>query len=125
MEFREIVRAPDPYRAVRADLREVVAEVEGKPHLYHRLQLSGWHFEARAEEPFMLVGRVVSRRVIITPDGLVASGYFAGPIPQAKLVSFGYGRTIAWDFPLALRPDRIRRLDRVRLEGVIIPDRLR
>jgi len=125
MDYSEIVRAPNPYLAVRADIREVIAEVEGKPHLYHRLQLSGWHFEARAEEPFMLVGRVVSRRVMITPDGLVASGYFAEPLPAARAVSFGYGRTIAWDFPLALRPDRIRRLDRARLEGVFIPERLR
>jgi len=125
MDFRDIVRLPDPRRSVRAELREVVAEVEGKPHLYHRLRLSGWHFEARAEEPFMLVGRVISRRVMISPDGLIASGYFAEPVPATRSVSFGYGHTVSWDFPIVVRPDRIRRLDRTRLGDVIVPDRLR
>lgn len=125
MDYREIVRLPDPRRTVRAELREVVADVEGKPKLYHRLKLSGWHFEARAEEPFMLVGRAVSQRVMMSPDGLTASGYFVEPLPAAKQVSFGYGRTISWDFPLIVRPDRLRRLDRARLAEVVIPERLR
>jgi len=125
MDYREIVRLPDPRRNVRADLREVVADVEGKPKLYHRLKLTGWHFDARAPEPFMLVGRVVSQRVIMSPDGFAASGYFTEPVPAARQVTFGYGRVVSWDFPVAIRPVRLRPLDRARLSEVIIPERLR
>src|SRR5258706_16077135 len=103
MDYKEVVRLPDMRRSVRADLREVVAEVEGKPKLYHRLRLTGWHFAARAEEPFMLVGRAVSQRVIVSPDGLTADGYFTEPVPAAKQVTFGYGRTVSWDFPVGVQ----------------------
>jgi hypothetical protein len=125
MEYKAIRRLPDPRQAVRAELREVVADFPGKPHLFVRLKLTGWHFPERAPEPFMLVGRAVSHRVVIAPDGLSASGYFTERPPAARQVSFGYGQTVAWDFPTAIRPERLRRLDRGRLGEVLIPDRLR
>ncbi|HEY2322766.1 MAG TPA: hypothetical protein VGJ82_07870 [Thermoanaerobaculia bacterium] len=120
MDAKEIKRLPDPRRLVRADFREVIQEISGKPHLYIRLKLTGWHFPHRAREPFVVIGNVVSKRVIIDRDELVANAYFDKPIPAAERVSFGYGDTIAWDFDVPVEPRRIIALDRAKLpRGVI------
>lgn len=125
MDIKDIRRLPDPRKGVRAELREVVTDFPGKPQLFVRLKLAGWNFPERAPEPFMVVGRTVSERVVIAPDGQSALGYFAEPLPEAEGVSFGYGQTVSWDFPVRIRPERLRRLDRRRLSEVAIPDRLR
>jgi hypothetical protein len=84
--------------------------------------LTGWHFPHRAQEPFMVVGKVVSQHVIISRDGLSAEGYFDKPLRAAKSLSFGYGNIILWDFNLAIDPRKIPRLDRLRLpRGVVDP----
>jgi hypothetical protein len=125
MDIKDIRRNPDPRKSVRAELREVVTDFAGQPQLFVRLKLAGWNFPERAPEPFMLVGRTISERVVIAPDGLSAAGYFAEPLPEAEGVSFGYGNTVSWDFPVHIRPERLRRLDRRRLADTAIPDRLR
>jgi hypothetical protein len=48
----------------------------------------------------MLVGKILSRRVIISSDGLMADGYLEKALPIARRVSFGYGKVVQWDFPL-------------------------
>ena len=74
----------------------------------------------------MVVGQVVSQRVEISPDGQIARAYFNEPLPRAERVSFGYGNIINWDFDLSIDPEKIPRLDRVRLpKGVIDPFRPR
>jgi hypothetical protein len=124
MEIRDIIRLPDPRKHVRLELREVLLDLHEKPHVLMRARLTGWHFQHRAEEPFMVVGEVVSRLVRLAPDGLTADAYFDKPLPRAKRVSFGYGRTIAWDFDLDVDPSRAPRLERDRLpKGAV--DRLR
>ena len=124
MKANEIIRLPDPKKDVRAEVREVVKDVKGRPHLFARIKLSGWYFQERAEEPFMLVGQVVSDRVEISPDGYSARGYFAEPLPRAERISFGYGNTISWDFDLPIDSERMPRLDRIKLPKDVI-DQLR
>jgi hypothetical protein len=120
MDASDIIRLPDPREHVRLELREVVHELHERPHLLVRARLTGWHFPHRAEEPFLLVGDVVSRLVRIAPDGLTADAFFDRPLPHVHIVSFGYGRTIAWDFALHVDMERVERLDRARLpEGVV------
>jgi hypothetical protein len=125
VDIEDIIRLPDPRLAVRSDIREVVADLTGKPSLFVRVKLSGWHFPERAKEPFMLIGRTLSRRVLIAPDGSSASGYFDQPVPDAEMVSFGYGRTVAWDFPVKVSSRRLRRLDRGRLGEIDVPEAFR
>lgn len=126
MKANELIRLPDPKRDVRAEVREVVKDVEGHPRVFNRIKLSGWHFPERAPEPFMVVGEVVSRRVEISPDGQTARAYFDEPLPRAERVSFGYGKVISWDFDFQIDPREIPRLDRLRLpKGVIDPFRPR
>lgn len=113
MEASDIIRLPDPREGVRAQVREVVRDGEGRARVLWRLTLTGWHFLDRDSKAFMAVDDAVSDFVRITPDG-VAHGYFSRPIPAAKRVSFGYGRVVAWDFDLDVGTD-VERLDRARL----------
>lgn len=123
MKVNELTRLPDPRVNVRAEIEEVVRDVDGRPHLFVRIKLKGWYFPHRAQEPFMVVGNVVSQRVIISRDGLSAQGYFNERLPAAKTLSFGYGNVIQWDFNLVIDPGKIARLDRLRLPPGVI-DRL-
>lgn len=113
MDASDIIRLPDPRENVRAHVREVVRDVAGHPTVLWRLTLTGWHFVDRDSKAFMVVGDAVSDFVRITLDG-VAHGYFGRRIPEAKRVSFGYGRVVAWDFDLDL-DGKVERLDRARL----------
>ncbi len=122
MDAKDLIRLPDPKKNVRAEVREVVKDVNGRPHVFIRITLTGWHFPHRAEEPFMVIGDVVSWRVLISRDGLTAQGYFDTPLPSAKSLGFGYGNTIHWDFKIPIKPEIIPRLDRFRLpKGAIDP----
>jgi hypothetical protein len=120
MDAKDVIRLPDPREEVVLELREVMLELHGKPHVFMRARLTGWHFPHRAQLPFLLVGDVVSRFVRISPDGLTADAYFDTPLPPAKGVSFGYGNTVTWDFELDVDESRVKRLERGRLpEGVV------
>jgi hypothetical protein len=122
MDAREIKRLPDPRKNVRAEVREVVQDVFGKPHVFIRMKLTGWHFPHRSLEPFVVVGDVVSKQVIIDPDALAANAYFDKPLPRADRISFGYGNIISWDFDVPIDPQRLPRLVRERLpRGVVDP----
>ncbi len=115
MEAKDILRKPDPRRNVRMELREVLLELHEKPHLLMRMRITGWRFPHRAQEPFVVVGEVISRLVHIAPDELTADAYFDRPIQAARGFSFGYGRTIEWDFDIEVDARGIERLDRRRL----------
>jgi hypothetical protein len=116
----ELIRLPDLRKDVRLELREVVRDVFGKPHIFIRVRLTGWRFPGRAPKPFMVIGDVVSRVVIIDQNGLGANGYFDKPLPAAERVSVGYGKIIQWEFDLPIRPKEILRLDRARLTKEIV-----
>jgi len=120
MKIEEVVRLPDPRSAVKLTAREVVRDTDDRPQVFVRLRLSGWHFPQRAPEPFMVVGKEVSNFVLIGPDGLSADGYFDVMPPPARLVSFGYGKIVSWDFRLAFDPRRVGRLARTRLPSGFI-----
>src|SRR2546421_7383834 len=103
MDAKDLIRLPDPRKNVRIETSEVVRDVFDKPHVFIRVRLTGWHFPHRALEPFLVIGKVVSRTVIIDRDGLVADAYFDKPLPAAKRISFGYGNVIHWDFDISIR----------------------
>jgi hypothetical protein len=120
IDAKDIIRLPDPRENVRLELREVITDLDGAPHVLMRGRLTGWLFQHRAEEPFLLVGDVVSRIVRIAPDGLTADAFFDKPLPRARIVSFGYGRTVAWDFKVTVNESRVKRLDRTLLTPGVV-----
>ncbi len=60
-----------------ATLREVIHDLRGDPARFIRVRPAGWYFPERAPEPFMVIGKSVSQFVLLSPDGLIADGYFA------------------------------------------------
>jgi hypothetical protein len=112
MDIKDVIRLPDPRKEVKVEIREVVRDVGKKPHVFIRVRLSGWHFPQRALEPFLVIGKAVSRFVVLDPDGTAADAYFDVKPPAAERVSFGYGNIIAWDFDVRVDPARIDPLDR-------------
>jgi hypothetical protein len=119
LEAKDIIRLPDARKQVHAQLREVIHDVHGKPARFIRVRLTGWHFPQRALEPFMVIGNAASRFVQISPDGATADGYFAAEPPAAKRLEFGYGTVVSWEFPVAIRPERIQRVDRSTLPSAL------
>jgi hypothetical protein len=115
MNINEIIRLPDPRKAVTVEAREVVRDFEKRLHVFVRVRLSGWHFPERAPEPFMVVGHAVSRFVRISRDGSFADGYFDVRLRSTKVVSFGYGKVVSWDFDTPFKLSAIARLQRRRL----------
>ena len=89
MKFEDIVRLPDPRRSVKAEVREVIRDVQERPHVFVRVRLTGWHFPQRAPEPFLTIGRAVSAFVLIGREGTSADAYFDIRPPAAERVSFG------------------------------------
>ena len=112
MKIEDIVRLPEPRMNIKAEIREVVRDVAQRPHLLIRVRLSGWHFPERAPEPFLVIGKAVSRFVLIEHDGSAADAYFDVNPPAAKRVSFGYGKAVSWDFDVAIDASGVERLNR-------------
>jgi len=120
MDIKEIIRVPDSRKNVKAEIREVVRDMAKKPQIFIRVRLSGWHFPERALEPFLVIGKTVSKFVLIDPEGTTADAYFDVMPPAAGRLSFGYGNIVSWDFSIKVNPAGIERLDRERLpKGVI------
>ncbi len=102
--------------------REVLRDVADVPHLLYRVQLTGPHFEARALEPIVRVGRVRADFVELSADGLTAGAYFDRPLPERGAVTFGYEDGVLYRFPQEFEIEHLERLDRERLpENVRFP----
>jgi hypothetical protein len=99
MNATQLVNLADPRAKVLIEVREIVKDFRGKPLVFIRVRLAGWHFPHRVPEPFALIGDLVSHHVVISRDGLQADAYFDAALPVAPVLSFGYGNVITWDFP--------------------------
>lgn len=115
MNIQDIIRLPDPRKSVKAELREVLRDEKERPRLYVRVRLSGWYFPHRAPEPFMVIGDAVSKFVVIDHESKTADGFFEAMVPTARVVSFGYGNVVSWDFPISINPRKVHLLERDRL----------
>jgi hypothetical protein len=120
MNIRDLIRLPDPRLEVQGEVTEVVQEWQGKPQVFWRLRLSNWRFIPSAHIPFVLVGRVFSHHVRVEPDLMAANAYFDRQLPAARRVTFGWGRTVAWDFPITINPRKVTRLDRKKVPKEIV-----
>lgn len=102
--------------------KEVVRDLDDRPHLLTRLTLEGGGFPQRSAEPYVRVGRTRSRFVLIDEDGQVAHAYFDRPLPAEGVVEFGYGQQPFHRFP-AFDRTRVAGLDRDRLPAAtVLPD---
>jgi hypothetical protein len=115
---------PDRKDIVSWNVREVMLDFAEVPHLTVRLELTGVRFAHRALEPFMRVGDVQSRLVLIDPDEQVARGYFDRPLPDGAQIVFGYGDQVVLVIRGKFQSKALKRLDRERLpKGTRLYDR--
>jgi len=94
--------------------REVIREIDDRPHLLVRITISGGFFQHRALEPFI---RIVSGRKIveswfaeITEDNSALSGYFPTDLPGN-----GYGNQVLGRMNLKFIDKSVERLDSEKL----------
>jgi len=102
------------------EARELIRELDYKPHLLARVTVRGIHFPHRAPEPFMRIkaGRQQVRAWFteITDDENGLVGYFAVDLPARGLIEFGYGSEVMDRFELLFDGRKLARLDRKLVE---------
>ncbi len=104
---------------------EVVREIDDRPHLLVRIEISGAHFPHRAAEPFVK---------IVTSDGAAAASWFAGvsddnrrlmgyfpsDLPPQGTVEFGYANEVLGRLAVKFEAKAVSRLDRKRLPKDVV-----
>ncbi len=101
------------------EAREVVREIDKRPHLLVRIEISGGYFPHRALEPFI---RIISGKKVeeswfadVTEDNRGLAGYFATDLPRQGTLEFGYGSEVLGRLKLKFASNKVARLDRKRL----------
>jgi hypothetical protein len=100
--------------------KEVVREVDHRPHLLVRISVSGGHFPQRAMVPVMGIthdGKLVARSWFteISADEQTLYGYFATDLPGEGVIEFGYAGQPLGRVRARFDGKEIRRLVRERL----------
>jgi hypothetical protein len=114
---------PERKEVISWEVSEVMHDLEKRPHLLLRLELTGIHFAARALPAFVRVGKVQSRFVRFDADGLKVLAYFDQPLPDRGTIRFGYGPQVAIELHDPYVHHVPKPLDRKRLhEGTLLYD---
>ncbi len=99
--------------------REVLREIQDRPHLLLRIDVEGPHFPERALVPFV---RVVSGRRVVTAlmteiddSQTQLRAYFATDVAFKGRLEFGYGSEVLGSF--VLREPNVVRLDEARIDA--------
>ena len=124
MLVTELIRLPDPRQDVRIEMREVLKDVRGRPHVFVRVRLTGWHFPHRAPEAFAVIGNVVSNHVVISRDAFydeVVTNFHVKKLARFKL----HAKCVVVDgtfFFVGSQNLRKVSMDRRREVGIIVED---
>lgn len=107
--------------------REVVVELDDRPHLLTRIEVRGGYFPLMAREAFMRI--VVDKKTVPawfakpSEDTRSLRGYFATDLPRTGVLEFGYGADLVGRIELDEAQKLDRPLDRERLpRDVVIVD---
>src|SRR5215211_7024596 len=112
--YHDLVRFPIRHEALRWEAREALLDIDGRPHLFLRIKLTGTEFPVRAQIPQVWIGDVFARIVLIDEDRRSARAYFEKPLPRQGEMYFGHVGHAELDFG-RYEPKRAHRLDRARL----------
>lgn len=115
MQKSAVTWYPDRKDSVTWSAAEVLHDFDGRPHLVVRVELSGVFFELRALEPWVRIGDVESRLVLIDPDGTRARAYFDRWPPDSDEIRFGYGEQTVLTIHGRYDQSILQKLDRERL----------
>jgi hypothetical protein len=113
--FRDLIDFPIESNRLHWEARLVVRDIDQEPHLFLRLKLTGTYFPQRAQIPFVAVGKVRARLIIIPEDGLSVRAYFDEPLPLGGKIVFGYGPNALLRFSEPFNQEEVSMLDAKRL----------
>lgn len=105
--------------------KEVIKEIDKKPHLLIRIEISGSHFPHRALEPFMKI-RVNKEEIMsswftdVSRDNSKLIGYFPIDLPSKGVIEFGYGNQVMGIVDEKIDFDVISHLDREQLPEKVV-----
>jgi hypothetical protein len=111
--YWDLIKFPIEHENLKWQAREALLDIDGRPHLFVRIKLTGTRFVHRAAIPQVWVGEVFARYVLIDEDELAVRAYFDHVPPGASLY-FGYERRAELSFG-RFDAGRMTVLDRVRL----------
>lgn len=105
--------------------QEVVREINDRPHLLVRIDISGTYFPHRAPEPFVRIvvgkGQAVSSWFAnVSDDNRRIVGYFQVDLPQQGTLEFGYGNEVMGRLPAKFESKAVNRLDRKRVPKDVV-----
>jgi hypothetical protein len=119
--YWDLMKFPIEHEKLKWDAREAVLDIDGRPHLFVRVRLTGTKFVQRALIPQVWVGEVFAKHVEIDDDGLAVRAYF-DQAPRSGTLYFGYGGQPELSFgPFESR--KVSVLDRERLPREIVTAR--
>lgn len=100
--------------------QEVIKELDDRPHLLVRIEITGPYFPHRAPEPFVRIlsgERVVAESWFakVSEDNRKLLGYFPTDVPEGEIIEFGYGNEVMGRIPAAFETSIVQRLERERL----------
>ena len=119
--YDDLIIYPIAHKNLRWKSKEVIIDIDGIPHLFQMLTLTGTQFPIRALESRVWVGDVFARHVLTSEDGLIVRAYFDTALPEADIF-FGYPGQAELCFG-KYHPDKLIKLGRSRLPpGIILYD---
>jgi len=120
--------AIDSQKKLSWQAKEVVKELDDKPHLLLRVEIRGMYFPHLAAEPFVRI--VVSDRQAVTSwfadvldDGRSLWAYFPEDLPEGGAIEIGYGARVMGRIRRRFAAKEVKRLDRKKLpRGLVVVD---
>ena len=107
------------------EAREVVRELNKRPHLLVSIEIKGTYFPHRSAPPFARIVQPDGRTkrswfVDVSDDNLSLKAYFTLDMPESGKIEFGYGDMVIGAVPLNFDRTKVRVLDRARLPKDIV-----
>jgi hypothetical protein len=122
--YYDLIRFPLEHGNLKWEARESLLDVNGVPHLFLSIKLTGTEFPLIAQIPQVWVGKTFAKHVLITEDRRTVRAYFDAPPPEGGEIYFGHLGKAELRFG-PFRPATLVRLDRSRLPKNVVLSELR
>jgi hypothetical protein len=107
--YFDLIRFPIRHEALKWEAREAFLDIDGVPHLFIRIKLTGTAFPATAQIAQVWVGSVFAAKVIVDQDLRAVRAYFDKRLPRRRNLYFGHLGRAELDFG-RFAPRRVVRL---------------
>lgn len=121
--YYELIKFPLEHEKLRLEARESLLDVNGVPHLFLRIKLTGTEFPLIAQIPQVWFGETFAKHVLITDDRRTVHAYFDALPPEGEDIYFGHLGKAELRFRSFMPASRLVMLDRSRLpKNVVLPE---